>query len=189
MPRLAAVLLLIAYGIIATPIAHAGEEFTERFFPVPGHGAFTIWVPESWRHETVLPWIEAPIIKFLPAHGQGFRILITPAWAMENAEAGYDSPSSIRARVEDAANAAQKSAAEERIQVVPIDDVTGFYFSATDASLIGRTPPPGEYRHMTQGILTVGDLLCFFTVLSNYPDDPAALFLTALGTATHRIAG
>lgn len=188
MLRFSAVLLLVLCGIVAAPAAQAGEEFTERVFPLPGHGAFTIWVPESWRDETAQPKGELPpTISFLPAHGRGFRILITPIWSTDNAQPGHDSPSSIRARVEDAADAVRNSAVEDSIEVMALDDVTGFYFSVTDASLVGLTPPPGAYLHLTQGILNVGDLMCTFTVLSNDPDSPAVHFLSALGTATHRI--
>ena len=188
MARLAVILLLVACGLVAAPMAQAGEEYTERVFTLPGHGAFTLWAPESWRHDIrqakgVIP----PTIAFLPATGQDFKIFITPVWSAENPPAGYNSSGTIRALVEESAGVMQKSAAEEEIEIQPIDDVTGFYFSATDAALVGRTPPPGEYRHLTQGILAVGDLLCTFTVLSNDPDHPIVLALSALGTAAHRI--
>lgn len=187
MPRIAAVLLLIACGLAITPMAQAGEEFTERVFPLPGQGAFSLWVPESWWDETTRPEGELPpTIMFLPAHGQGFQILITPIWPADDTPAGHNSARTIRTLVEESAGFMQKGAVENPIEVRPIDDVTGYYFSATDASLVGKTPPPGEYRHLTQGILAVGDLLCTFTVLSDYPDDPAALILAALGTAAHR---
>ncbi len=187
MHRLAAVLLLIAYGHVVTPIAQAGEEFTERVFPLPGHGAFSLWVPGSWWYETAQPKGELPpTISFLPAHGQDFLILVTPIWPADNPPAGHNSSATIRTLVEESADVMQKGAVEETIEIKPIDDVTGYYFSATDASLVGKTPPPGEYLHLTQGVLAVGDLLCTFTVLSNYPDDPTALVLSALGTAAHR---
>ena len=38
----------------------------------------------------------------------------------------------------------------------------GYYFSATD-----RAPAPGEYRYMTQGMISVGALAVTFTILTN----------------------
>lgn len=88
-----------------------------------------------------------PTITFLPAAGQDFRIFITPVWPADNPPAGYNSSHAIRAMVENSAGALQKSAAEERLEIQPIDDVTGFYF-----------PPPmprwsaGRRRRASTGI-------------------------------------
>lgn len=187
MARLTVILLLAACGLAAAPVAQAGEEFTERAFTLPGHGALTLWAPESWRHEIRQPkGVIPPTISFLPTAGQDFLIFITPVWPAENPPAGYNSSGTIRALVEESAGVMQKSAVEERLEVRPIDGATGFYFSATDAAMVGRTPPPGEYRHLIQGILAVGDLLCTFTVLTNDPDYPTDPAFAALGTAAHR---
>ena len=38
----------------------------------------------------------------------------------------------------------------------------GYYFSVTE-----RSPKPGEYKYMTQGMLRVGELVPTFTILTN----------------------
>ena len=51
----------------------------------------------------------------------------------------------------------------------------GYFFSATDKSLVGegQEPKPGDYEYATQGILGVGDLLLSFTFLTHQQDSEA----------------
>ena len=190
MVKLAVAILVVACGIVVAPLARAADDVSERAYALPGHGAFVLAVPSAWRHEIGQPKGDIPpTITFRPADGRAFSVMVTPIWPAKNPLAGYNSPDTIRALVEDSAHYLAKSAAEQSFEVVPIGGMTGFYFSATDSSLVGRTPPPDEYLYLIQGIAAVDDLLCTFTILTNDAAAPIDLALQMLRTAAHSNGG
>jgi hypothetical protein len=75
----------------------------------------------------------------------------------------------IRDVVERGAQDASAQAVEKELPVVEFQGRSGpsFHFSATD-----RTPKPGEYKRLTQGVLRVGELSVTFTILTNDGREP-----------------
>lgn len=188
MVRFAAAMLIVACGMAPAPNAGAADNASERAYTLPGRGELTLAVPTAWRQEMRQPQGDLPpTIVFSPAKGLAFRVLVTPIWPAADAPAGYNSSANIRALVEDSARQVAPGAVEPTVDVGPIGGVTGYYFFATDRSLVGRTPPAGEYRHLAQGMMAVGDLLCTFTILSNDPASPVTdMALQMMRTAAHR---
>jgi len=76
-------------------------------------------------------------------------------------------PAEIRKRVEESGQRLLSRALEADLTVKELagESALGFYFSLTD-----RSPKPGEYRHLIQGIAIVGDLSLAFTILYNSPE-------------------
>ena len=164
-------------------LASAGDA-VPRQFALPDHGVFEITVPTDWQDEVGRPPNRLPpTIKFRPKAGPSFEVLMTPLWPIEGKAPPTDALT-VRREVEKAAAGASSQAVEKHIEVRELkgSNGTGYYFSATD-----RAPAPGEYKHMTQGILPVGQLAISFTILTNDGQESAvAQSLEALQSAVNR---
>lgn len=174
---------------LAIPIKAVAGDVSDRRFQVPGHGTLVLRMPEAWRDHLIPPSNGVPpTINLVPAQDGAFSILITPFGNGPKPIADFGTPAMVRALTEDAARWASNHAAETTLEVLPIGgDATGFYYSATDRSLLGKTPGPGEYLYVTQGQVMAGDLLCNFTVLTNDAESPLiASALRMLREAVHQ---
>jgi len=130
-----------------------------------------------------------PTIRIYRGEGSRFAMLITPVWAGPRTAPDFGTTDSVRRIVESSAAEISPGAAEEYLKIESIGGgKSGFMFYATDSSLVGRTPPPGEYLYLVQGALMVGKLLCTFTILTNdRPSPDAEQGLEMLRNATHRV--
>ena len=155
----ATVLLLF----LASTIATAQNTVSERF-ELPGHGYIELQVPTSWRSQiSQPPGSLPPTIKFTPASGQPFTVLITPMFSVGE-DMVIPSLNQVRGNVEHSAAQAELQTLESEIQIQEMRGNTtrGYYFSATD-----KEPKPGGFKFMTQGMMRVGELAPIFTVLTN----------------------
>ena len=169
----------------AQPLA-AGEQAVD----LGAHGALALRVPAGWvmdesRPETDLP----PTLHFGPEVGDEFVVFLTPMWPQPGAQPDFDSPESIYKVVAAAARDLAAQAAETELEVREFDGgKVGYYFWATDRDLVGKSRiPPGEYLHLTQGAVIIGELLCTFKILTN--ERPSGIIDAAmmmLRTAAHR---
>lgn len=185
-------LCLVAAVVMAVPLKATAEELSDRSYPVPGHGALVLQMPDAWRHQLSQPPNGLPpTINLLPPRGDAFSILITPFWNGPRPMADFGSPEMLRSFAEESARRVVKQAVEPTLDIIPIGGgATGFYYSATDRSLIDKTPAPGEYLYITQGQVMAGDLLCNFTILTNDAGSQVVdLALGVLRKATHRPDG
>jgi len=160
-------LRLIAAYLVAVAmfpsISHA-EDSSLREFRLPQRGALQFNVPRSWKEEIRQPPQDLPpTIVFHPSSGNGFQVLITPMWAVSTGMVMPDGEE-IRRSVTQAAEDAKAQAVERNIPIVEIrgDFGIGYYFSATD-----RSPKPGEFKYLTQGLVRIGELAAAFTILTN----------------------
>ncbi|UCH72655.1 MAG: hypothetical protein JSU82_09680 [Rhodospirillales bacterium] len=147
-------------------------------------------VPEGWVMERG-DVKDAPLVTltFRPEVGDEFSVLLTPIRPQPGADPDFGSPAGVYAIVEAAAQDAAVRAVESELEIRPFEgDRVGFYFWATDRDLVGKSRiPPGEYLHLTQGAVMIGDILCAFTILTN--DRPSGVIDSAmmmLRTAAHR---
>lgn len=158
------VIISIFFGSFLLPGICWAEEGSLREFQLPKRGVLQLAVPRSWKDQVRQPPHELPpTISLSPSHGNGFQVLITPLWAIH---AGVVMPEreEIRRIIAKAAEGAKSQAVEKNIPVQEIqsESVGGYCFSATD-----RSPKPGEFKYMTQGMLRVGELAATFTILYN----------------------
>ena len=140
------------------------EENATRSYQLPDHGIIQLLVPKSWQEEVHQPPGRVPpTIIFTPKTGPSFELLLTPIFSARQGMV-MPTPSELKKNVERAAENAKGQAVEKTISVKELKGASaiGYYFSATD-----RSPKPGEYRHMTQGTLRVGELAPTFTILTN----------------------
>lgn len=180
MPRPYAFICLAVLLALAVPCKAVAGDVSDRSFRVPGHGTLVLRMPEAWRDQLIPPSNGMPpTINLLPPKDGAFSILITPFGRGSEPIADFGTPAMVRALTEDAAHWASFHSAETELEILPIGgDATGFYYSATDRSLVGKTPTPGEYLYVTQGQVMAGDLLCNFTLLTN--DAKSSLVTSAL---------
>jgi hypothetical protein len=158
--------LVFAFFLVVTA-ANAGE-LSIRKFPLPGHGALVMPVPDSWLDHLAQPADGLPpTLRLIANSVPKFEILITPAWSMAGKRQPLDA-ADIRKEVERAAKILQSHSVEKKLEIKAMKGTggVGYYFSATY-----RASKPGEYRHLTQGMLPVGELTITFTILTNDGDD------------------
>lgn len=150
-------------------VSAAGER-TVREFQLPNMGHLELSLPRSWKDQLRQPPQELPpTITLSPSTGNAFQVLITPFWSVR--------PNVVVPGKEEMRKSVMRTIEEARTQaveqVIPLKELTGkagagYYFSATD-----KSPKPGEFKYMTQGMLRVGDLALLFTALTNDSAEPA----------------
>lgn len=178
-----AILLFLLASTVAT--ANADEAVIDLGEP----GVLVLPLPKDWSHDISPAGADKPPTAELRAANSDTIILVTPFWAHDGAEPDYGTADSVRRVVERSATEVAPGAADRELKILPIGaDRIGFMFFATDKSLVGRTPPPGEYKYLLQGAVMVGKLLCTFTYLTN--DKSSANIgrtLEVMLNATHRV--
>jgi hypothetical protein len=148
--------------------AFAGEER----FTLPAGAAMALTVPAGWKHQQQAA--DPRSISLTPASGQGFRIELTPVVRPDGSLLPTNTHS-LRSFVDEAAQKALPRAQEQSLplQMLFGGNGRGFYFSATD-----RDPKPDEFKHLTQGVMSIQGLPVAFTILSN--GDSQAVVAAAL---------
>jgi hypothetical protein len=144
-------------------VATAGEVSIRRY-ELPDHGSIQLNVPTLWKEEIRQPPNRLPpTVTFKQKAGASFQVLVTPIWLVKK-DSPLASVEGIRQQMQQAAEQAQSRAVEKTIKVKELDGSSGhgYYFSATD-----RSPAPGEYKYMTQGMVRVSNLVVTFTILTN----------------------
>ncbi len=182
--RLTVMAVLLLAGC-AQPIA-AGE----RVVDLGPAGGLALQIPAGW----VMKRGDAPdsrlvTLSFGPEVGDEFAVLLTPIQPERGADPDFGTPANVYRIVAAAAEDVVADAVETELEIRPFDGGrVGYFFWATDRDLVGMARiPPGEYLHLTQGAVMVGDLLCTFTILTN--DRPSGIIDAAmmmLRTAAHR---
>lgn len=175
---------VLLFPILSVSIAMAGES-PIRCYPVSDKGRIQLNVPVSWTDQfqqasAYMP----PTIVLSQKSGASWKALITPIGSIKKDNCAL-SEDEIRNQVKQSAKQASSQAVEKSIDVIELKGVSGsgYYFSATD-----RAPKPGEYKHLTQGIVPVGELLVTFTILSNEGHQNAVTeILAVLKTAKYVI--
>ena len=174
-------LVLVVASMVAGASAWAAPH--PESFQLPNHGEVQLSVPEGWVSKLSQPPGEVPpTISLSSTTGQPFEVMITPFW--RTGEDGTVYESALREQTEAAAAKAQRQAVEKKLTLKEFSgtDGRGYYFTATD-----RAPKPGEYKHMAQGMLRLGNVALAFTVLSNDGQgDTVANALQVLSTAERK---
>jgi hypothetical protein len=161
--------LTIASAILVTSFGYAAE--TE--ITISGWGTLLLAAPDGWRQEVM---VREPVVTvaFTPAVGNSFQVMISPLRS-SNGTMPPSTPEALRRSVWAGAEHAKSQAVESSIPIHELRSrsVVGSYFSATD-----RVSKPGEYKYMTQGMVSVEGLPIAFTILSN--GEPQAIVESAL---------
>ena len=169
--------MVLSITFLITSIALAGGLKAVKKYPIPEHGTLELNVLTSWRGDIHKPQENLPpTIIFGPTKGNDFQVLITVLWDNVG-EPDFNSPEKVRALVEiDGKNILPK-AVETKIVLREIrgPNNTGYFFSLTD-----KAHKPGEFRYMTRGGMTVGNLFLNVTILHRVKESESvkeALFM------------
>lgn len=176
---------VLLFPILSITVAMA-DESPVRCYPVSDKGRIQLNVPVSWTDQfqqanSYMP----PTIFLSQKSGASWKALITPIGSIKKDNCAL-SADEIRNQVKQSANQAASQAVEKSIDVIELKGVSGsgYYFSATD-----RAPKPGGFKHLTQGIIPVGELLVSFTILTNEGQQKAVTeVLSVLKSAKYVIA-
>jgi hypothetical protein len=131
---------------------------------LPGGGELWLDIPAGWDEKFDSPQKGmAPGVWLTPRQGASFNILITPLAGTPMGEAVADDVR-MRAIVASAARDALSHAVETTI---PVQSLSGphahiVYLFATD-----RAPAPGEWKYLTQGMVSIDGVPFAFTILTN----------------------
>ena len=158
-----------------------------RRYELPNLDTLELTLPSGWVDAVDAPPGGVPLtILLTPAGGAPFEVHVTPQWS-EAADSAVMDADALRQAVREAALGAQAQAVEETLEIRRLQGASGvgFYYAATD-----RAPLPEEFRFMTQGALQAGDLVLWFTILTNDGQDSVvADALALLQSAGHRGTG
>lgn len=156
--------LFAAAALFAAGLGLADESRLRRY-ELPNLDTLELTLPAGWVEavEKVPASEQALTIELAPVEGPDFRTFVTPQWS-ETGELAIMDADALRGDVQQAVDRIRTQAVEKNIEIRRLQGQggVGFYFSATD-----RVQAPGEYRFMTQGALQVGDLVLWFTILTN----------------------
>ena len=171
-------------ALCAVSVLAGAQNAAPQSFDIPGHGQLQLAVPGGWQVEVDQQAAQLPVtLDFSPRAGAPFHVMLTALWPAPPDTALPDL-ASVREKVAQAAKAAQSQAVENPVLVKPLSGASnqGYYFTATD-----RTPKPGEFKYLTQGMIQVGSVDVAFSVLTNDGQDSVIkAALEVLRTAAYK---
>jgi hypothetical protein len=172
-----------AVVVLLAPSVAFSQDTSPRRYNLPEHGLLELRVPTGWTDRVGQPADRLPpTIGFGPKSGRSFKILLTPLWQLEGRKTPF-TLRDVRKLVQSAADHVREGAVEKNIELKSLEGpgAHGYYFSATDSA-----PRPGEFKYLTQGTLTLGDIELIFSVLTNEgQNEIVKQALQMLGTGVH----
>ena len=168
--------LFAASSAVAQPL-------TKRF-EIQGHGSLQLAVAADWRISVKQP--EGPMPTILELRAPSGELLLISVFPNVRDDPDFTAPAALRAQAERSGRKILHTAVESELVLQELRGAagTGFYYSLTDKSLVGKVPSPGEFRRLTQGLLGTDSFRLVFTVLTNESVSPThEQALRILGTA------
>jgi hypothetical protein len=163
------------------------DEPALRRYELPNRDTLELTLPAGWEDQVDQPEGGGPPTIVMSITPEGPRqVFITPEWPDPTGK-DVREPPQLRDAIRDAAERVKPQAVESFLEVRQLNGANGigYYFSATD-----RDPRPGEFKFMHQGVLQVGALTLWFTVLANDGEDTVAVeALSMLQAAVYRRTG
>ena len=147
--------LLLSFTAVTGAMAADGEK---KAYALPDNSKLELPIPAGWKDEP-----KEKSIALSPREGAPFQVVVTPV-ARQKPGASADTAIKMRVSVQQGADKVKPSAIEQYLAVEPLTGAPGpgYFFSATD-----REPKPNEFKHLTQGMLLVGDVVVAFSILTN----------------------
>jgi hypothetical protein len=156
--RLLAVLVAWPFLLAASPDAATVAEVCE----VPGHGGVGLHVPRAWAAKCLpLAKPASATMAFRPQTGQDFDLRMTVVW-MEAAHRHALEADALKRNLESAAAEWVPRSVEGQAAMDELKgpEAFGYVYTLTD-----KAPGPGEFTHLTQGNLRLGEVQILFTLL------------------------
>jgi hypothetical protein len=161
-------LLVAALAFSSAALAQSSP----KRFAIPGHGSLLLNVPAEWRvADKVSANPPAVALSMRPASGDSFDLEVTALW-LEPAKMAGMTPEVIKERVQATSKDLLKQSVEKEAPLLELrgKEALGYYFSLTDRESQNTA---GDYKHIAQGTVTVGEALVIFTFLHREPTAPA----------------
>jgi hypothetical protein len=161
-------MLLLSLALLLLPSAVRAQDAPLRRFEIEGVGTLAVPVPPTWRASREK---DTTVLYRAPT---GELLMLS---VLRNATGAGDfvAPARVRGELEADGRSHLDTAVEKKLELVELKGAsnTGYYFVLTDRKLVDREPGPNEYRVLTRGMLGAGELLLYFTLLSQQKDTPA----------------
>jgi hypothetical protein len=155
---------LVGMLLLVAPLLVIAGGAGTRQYALPNHGKLQLQMPTGWHDQVKQPPKQMPpTITLTSNSGDSFKVIVTPMWPLQK-DQKLLSVQEIKPLVEQSIKIVSKQAVEQSVQPIEIKNKQGggYYFSVTD-----KAPQPGNYKHLSQGLIRIGDLITSFTILSN----------------------
>lgn len=179
---------LVLIALLLSLPCQADVATSREEYEIPDHGSLLLNVPRAWQAIFYQPANNGfPIISFFPYTGsenfsgdEVFQLSIAVFWTQSVLHDLTD-PKNLRQFVESVGRNVLKQSDQDTLELKEFagQSGTGYLFNLTDSDA-----GAGEYTHLTQGALAVGDVVVVFALLTRANHDALrAITLAMLKTA------
>lgn len=156
---------VVAGAIVAATMASfaRADEVVARSYVVPGGQRIELQLPAGWRDDVrTAEDSRLPTVSIRPDTGAAFSANVTVRMVMP--PGGVFGDSRMRLLMEQQAGRMAGAIGAEAVQVSSIDGShsAGYFFSISEPRF-----KPGEFQHLTSGLVTVENITMSFDVLTN----------------------
>ncbi len=155
---------------------------------VPGGDTLDVSWSEGWTEVTVQPDPSLPPTVRLTAPNKEASLQIT---FLSDKTGSFNTKDKLEKVVEKAGQQYVDGSVEKKIKLQSLDLASGtcIYAEFTDADLVGKTPPAGQFKIVGTGAITLGKTIAAFTLLGDSVDAKpylAAKQILKSGVALHK---
>jgi len=144
-----------------------------RQVAVADQGSLAFSAPTNWTFTAAkMPGPKFPATFRLRPEDKSVALLVTVFWD------GYGDHVLSDAELQNVLKVSSErqyapTSVEKKVEILKFTQpgVHGWYAQFTDASLVGKNPPPGDFKVVTSGVFRAGNLWGNFTLLTNVKDD------------------
>lgn len=153
-----------------TANAETDNETFKRHYPVPEHGELILDVPAEWEVTYFSPSEKKPpIITFYKKDDQKkevFQLNLSPLWD-DGFKRNITEPEQIYKFVEEVGQTILEMSDQTRLELQSFKGEAGegYFFKLTDSKA-----GVNEYRYLTQGAISIGEILVVFSLFSHDAD-------------------
>ena len=160
-------LALFALLVISVPLTAFADDAPDtgrEVYEIPGHGELIMDVPKGWQVKFYQPENDSyPIISFFPFKGPKiFQLSVAVFWS-DRALQDLNNPENLREFVDSVGQSvlAQSDQDSFTLEEIQGNSGSGYLFDMTD-----KQAGKGEYTHLTQGAISVGNVIVAFSLFT-----------------------
>ncbi len=162
--------LVAILGLCSVSHAEADDHTALEEYTIPQHGQLRLHVPVSWQVNFYKPEDDSfPVISFFPFEGrerfkgtEDFQLSVAVFWT-ENPLYDLTNPDTLRDFVADVGEQVLQQSDQQDLELEQINGESGvgYIFDLSDEGA-----GENEYKYLTQGALTVGNVVLAFSLFS-----------------------
>ena len=162
--RFALFALLAGFAPLQSAFADEDPDTGREVYEIPGHGELIMDVPKGWQATFYQPENDSyPIISFFPFKGPKiFQLSVAVFWS-DRALKNLNNPDNLRDFVDSVGQSVLEQSDQDSFTLEKIQGNSGigYLFDLTD-----KQAGEGEYTHLTQGAISVGNIIVAFSLLT-----------------------